>query len=97
MDKVTTRCNKVVYFGIQTPKGSTYFGDEVKELTHFMRNKSTDVVSISGTIIPIHSEEHPGPGSFTYYLEDGRVLTIKPKLGDNGYHSADAYFEKNWK
>lgn len=97
MDKVTTRCGKVVYFGIQTPTGSTYFGDEVKKLTHFMRNKSTDVVSISGKIIPIHSEEHPSPGSYTYYLDDGKVLTIKPKLGGDGYHSSDAYFEKNWK
>lgn len=97
MDKVATRCGKVVYFGIQTPQGSTYFGDEVKNLTHFMRNKSTDIVSIGGTIVPIHSEEHPEPGSYTYYLSDGRVLTIKPKLQASGYHSAEAYFEKNWK
>lgn len=97
MDKVTTRCGKAVYFGIQTPNGNTYFGDEVKGLTHFMRNKSTDVVSINGTIIPIHSEEHPAPGQYTYYLEDGKVLHIKPKLGASGYHTSESYFDKNWK
>lgn len=97
MDKVTTQCGKVVYFGIQTPKGSTYFGDEAASLTHFMRNKSTDIVSISGKIVPIHSEEHPGPGAFTYYLEDGRVLVIKPGINSDGFHVAEAFFDRNWK
>ncbi len=97
MDKVTTRCGKVVYFGIQTPKGNTYFGDEASELTHFMRNKSTDIVSINGKIVAIHSEEHPEPGAYTYYLEDGKVLNIKPSIGQNGYNVSDAFFDRNWK
>ena len=97
MDKVTTKCGKVVYFGIQTPKGSTYFGDEVKELTHFMRNKSTDVVSIDGKIVAIHSEEHPTPGSYTFYLDDGRVLVVKPTLNANGYHVSESFFDRKWK
>lgn len=97
MDKVTTKCGKVVYFGIQTPKGSTYFGDEVKELTHFMRNKSTDVVSIDGKIVAIHSEEHPSPGAYTFYLDDGRVLVVKPTLNSNGYHVSESFFDRKWK
>ena len=97
MDKVTTKCGKVVYFGIQTPKGNTYFGDEANELTNFMRNKSTDIVSINGQIVPIHSEEHPSPGEFTYYLEDGKVLNIKQGINSDGYHVAEATFGRNWK
>ncbi len=97
MDKVSTKCGKVVYFGIQTPKGTTYFGDEVKQLTHFMRNKSTDIVSINGQIVAIHSEEHPQPGAFTYYLDDGRVLVVKPGINSDGYHVSESYFARNWK
>lgn len=97
MEKVTTSCGKVVYFGIQTPKGNTYFGEEAKQLTHFMRSKSTDIVSINGQIVPIHSEEHPSPGAFTFYLEDGRVLNVKPSINGDGYHVAEANFGRNWK
>jgi hypothetical protein len=97
MEKVTTKDGKVVYFGIQTPKGTTYFGEEASQLTHFMRNKSVEIVSIDGKVIPIYSEEHPAPGSFTYYLDDGRVLVIRPSLNANGYHVAEAFFDRNWK
>ena len=97
MEKVTTKCGKVVYFGIQTPKGTTYFGDEASQLTHFMRNQSSDIVSINGKIVTIHSEEHPSPGSFTYYLEDGRTLVIKPVINSEGYHVAEAFFDRTWK
>lgn len=97
MDKVSTRCGKVVYFGIQTPKGNTYFGDEVKQLTHFMRNKSIDIVSVDGEIIPIHSEEHPGPGEINFYLEDGRMLVVRPSINANGYTIKESFFGKNWK
>ena len=97
MDKVNTKCGKVVYFGIQTPKGTTYFGEETSNLTHFMRNKSTDIVSINGKIVAIHSEEHPAPGAYTYYLEDGRVLVVKPTIGANGFHVSEGFFDRNWK
>ncbi len=97
MEKVTTKCGKVVYFGIQTPKGSTYFGDEVNQLTHFMRNQSHDIVSINGKIVNIYSEEHPAPGSFTYYLDDGKTLVVRPAMNSNGYHYAEAFFDRNWK
>ncbi|GIW22170.1 MAG: hypothetical protein KatS3mg068_1177 [Candidatus Sericytochromatia bacterium] len=97
MEKVITTCGKVVLFGVQTPKGNTYFGDEINNLTHFMRNKSTDIVSIDGEIVPIHSEEHPSIREHTYYLEDGRVLEIKPKIDANGFTRVEAYFGRNWK
>jgi hypothetical protein len=97
MEKVTTKCGKVVYFGIQTPKGTTYFGDEAAGLTHFMRNKSTDIVSINGKIVTIHSEEHPSPGNFTYYLDDGKTLVIRPVVSAHGSTVSEAFFDRNWK
>jgi len=97
MEKVTTTCGKIVYFGIQTPKGNTYFGDSINQLTPFIRNKSIDIVSIDGEIVPIYSEEHPKPGEYTYFLTDGRTLEIKPVMGANGYHKTSASFERNWK
>jgi len=97
MDKVTTTCGKVIYFGIQTPKGNNYFGENAEKLTPFMRKKSIDIVSIDNEIVQIYSEEHPNPGEYTYYLTDGRSLEVRPVITSTGYHKIMASFGKNWK
>ncbi|MFN8671462.1 MAG: hypothetical protein U0457_05165 [Candidatus Sericytochromatia bacterium] len=96
MEKITTECNRIVYFGIQTQKGNTYFGDEVNKLTPFVIQKSTEVVSVDGKIIAIHSVEKSKEEK-TFHLEDGRTLVVKAIIDSNGNTKRTGVFSRKWK
>ncbi len=97
MEKIITQCNRIVYFGVQTQKGNTYFGDDVKTLTPFVIQKSTEIVSVNGKTIPIHSVEKDPNGSKTFFLEDGQTLLIKIMLDEKGKSKKEGSFAARWK
>ncbi|MFN8673905.1 MAG: hypothetical protein U0457_17725 [Candidatus Sericytochromatia bacterium] len=81
MKKIITKCNKIVYFGIQTKKGNTYFGDDISKLTPFILQKSSEIVSIDGKIVLIKSVEKD---KNIFHLENGKSLLIKTEIDSNG-------------